>query len=239
MRSAKQRKNTDSPSHYWCSVPGCVSDGRKKANLNVYPWMQGVQFYPYPGSTRKPRLRRQWLQQVFRDENYSPKRYHSVCSLHFVDSHSTENNPIPTLFPRNNFKIPTYVRNTVSIEKRQTTATVISSTASDPIIPSSQSTERSTLEDITVLCQGNTCTPLGLSVAHECIIDVQTSNGDCSEEPSSNTITKDISHGNLNHEHDYYKQSVKPRCTGDFVDCAVQTDLTMEDVEHMETLTKE
>ena len=53
------------------------------------------------------------------------------------------------------------------------------------------------LEDITVLCQGNTCTPLGLPVAHECIIDVQTSNGDCSEEPSSNTITKDISHGNL------------------------------------------
>lgn len=41
------------------------------------------------------------------------------------------------------------------------------------------------------------------------------------------------------HDHDYYKQSVKPRCTGDFVDCAVQTDLTMEDVEHMETLTKE
>lgn len=37
------------------------------------------------------------------------------------------------------------------------------------------------------------------------------------------------------HDHDYYKQSVKPRCTGDFVDCAVQTDLTMEDVEHMET----
>ena len=145
MRSAKKRKNTDSPSHYWCSVPGCVSDGRKKANLNVYPWMQGVQFYPYPGSTRKPRLRRQWLQQVFRDENYSPKRYHSVCSLHFVDGHPTENNPIPTLFPRNNFKIPTYVRNTVSIEKRQTTATVTSSTASDPIIPSSQSTERSTV----------------------------------------------------------------------------------------------
>ena len=38
------------------------------------------------------------------------------------------------------------------------------------------------------------------------------------------------------HDHDYYKKSVKPRFTGDF---AVQTDLTMEDVEHMETLTKE
>ena len=38
------------------------------------------------------------------------------------------------------------------------------------------------------------------------------------------------------HDHDYYKQSVKPRFTGDF---AVQTDLTMEDVEHMEPLTKE
>jgi hypothetical protein len=77
MRSPKKRRNTDDISHYWCSVPGCRADGRKKARLENYPWMKGVQF--------KPKLRRQWLQQVFRDENYVPRRYHSVCSLHFVD----------------------------------------------------------------------------------------------------------------------------------------------------------
>lgn len=141
MRSPKKRKSADNPSHYWCSVPGCASDGRKKANLDVYPWMQGVQFHPYPGPKRQPKLRRQWLQQVFRDENYSPKRYHSVCSLHFVDGCPTENNPVPTLFPRNNFKNPKNVRKSTSIAKRQS-AESSTSTDSVSVSQNSHSTER-------------------------------------------------------------------------------------------------
>ena len=114
MRSPKKRRNTDDITHYWCSVPGCRADGRKKARLENYPWMKGVQFYRYPGPKRKPKLRRQWLQQVFRDENYAPRRYHSVCSLHFVDGGPTEENPIPTLFPRNNYMMPKQTRDTTS-----------------------------------------------------------------------------------------------------------------------------
>ena len=40
-------------------------------------------------------------------------------------------------------------------------------------------------------------------------------------------------------DHDYYKQSMKLRCSGDFVDCAVHADSNIEDVEHKETLAKE
>lgn len=141
MPSPKKRKSADNPSHYWCSVPGCASDGRKKANLDIYPWMQGIQFHPYPGPKRQPKLRRQWLQQVFRDENYSPKRYHSVCSLHFVDGCPTENNPVPTLFPRNNFKNPKNVRKSTSIAKRQS-AESSTSTDSVSVSQNSHSTER-------------------------------------------------------------------------------------------------
>eukprot|EP00105_Crassostrea_gigas_P034527 XP_019918675.1 PREDICTED: THAP domain-containing protein 11-like [Crassostrea gigas] len=141
MPRPKKRKSADNPSHYWCSVPGCASDGRKKANLDIYPWMQGIQFHPYPGPKRQPKLRRQWLQQVFRDENYSPKRYHSVCSLHFVDGCPTENNPVPTLFPRNNFKNPKNVRKSTSIAKRQS-AESSTSTDSVSVSQNSHSTER-------------------------------------------------------------------------------------------------
>lgn len=103
--------------------------------------MQGIQFHPYPGPKRQPKLRRQWLQQVFRDENYSPKRYHSVCSLHFVDGCPTENNPVPTLFPRNNFKNPKNVRKSTSIAKRQS-AESSTSTDSVSVSQNSHSTER-------------------------------------------------------------------------------------------------
>ena len=100
-KKRKKEKDVDEPSHNWCSVPGCTANGRKKANLGQYPWMKGVSFHPYPGAKRKPELRRLWLQQVFRDETYEPKRYHSVCSRHFVDGIPSDENPIPTIFPRN------------------------------------------------------------------------------------------------------------------------------------------
>ncbi|XP_062595324.1 uncharacterized protein LOC134256656 [Saccostrea cucullata] len=52
------KKSADEPSSYWCSVPGCTADGRKKANLAAYPWMKGVTFHAYQGLHRNPSLRR-------------------------------------------------------------------------------------------------------------------------------------------------------------------------------------
>lgn len=40
-------------------------------------------------------------------------------------------------------------------------------------------------------------------------------------------------------DHIYCKRSIESRCSEDFVDSAVQTDLTMDDIHHMETMTKE
>ncbi|XP_062581896.1 THAP domain-containing protein 5-like [Saccostrea cucullata] len=226
----KSEKHGDEPSHYWCSVPGCTSDGRKKANLIKYPWMRGVQFYPYPGAKRKAKLRKRWLQQVFRDERYVPKRYHSVCSQHFIV-------PVPTLFPRN--KVAKQSRTTTSIEKRQpTNSSSDSATVAETSVHSNKCAPMECLlmEDITVSCEGNAGVHIPLPVAHECVID-QISNETCIKEPCSKT--EDISHGKYKHDHIYSKQSVEPRCSEDFVDFAVQTDLTMKDIRHMETMTKE
>ncbi|XP_062587752.1 uncharacterized protein LOC134249411 [Saccostrea cucullata] len=233
----KSEKHGDEPSHYWCSVPGCTSDGRKKANLIKYPWMRGVQFYPYPGAKRKAKLRKRWLQQVFRDEKYAPKRYHSVCSRHFIDGCPTEENPVPTLFPRN--KVAKQSRTTTSIEKRQpTNSSSDSATVAETSVHSNKCAPMECLpmEDITVSCEGNAGVHIPLPVAHECVIE-QISNETCIKEPCSKT--EDISCGKYNHDHIYSKQSVEPRCSEDFVDFAVQTDLTMKDIHHMETMTKE
>ncbi|KAK3093074.1 hypothetical protein FSP39_010734 [Pinctada imbricata] len=82
--------------------------------------MIGVTFHAYPGPRRNPNLRRKWINQVFREEKYVPKRHHRVCSLHFVDGYPTKDNPVPTLFPRNNFgEEPPTKRSKTSIEKRQ------------------------------------------------------------------------------------------------------------------------
>ena len=70
----------DETGHNWCSVPGGTANGRKKANLGQLPWMKDVSIHPYPGAKRKPKLRRLWLQQMFRDETYEPKRYHISSS---------------------------------------------------------------------------------------------------------------------------------------------------------------
>lgn len=44
MPSPKKRKSTDNPSHYWCSVPGCTSDGRNKTNSDV---IRGCKVYSF------------------------------------------------------------------------------------------------------------------------------------------------------------------------------------------------
>lgn len=45
-----------------------------------------------------------------------------MCSNHFVDGRPTECNPIPTLFPRNNFMRPLKERPQNAVEKRNITS---------------------------------------------------------------------------------------------------------------------
>lgn len=118
MAYSRRINDIDTPSKFWCAVPNCISDGRKKTNLEKYPWMQGVQFFPFPTEKKEKKNRQQWLKLINR-ENFEPKRHHRICSLHFVDSKPTEENPYPTLFPRNNFKQPLKERSQNAILKRE------------------------------------------------------------------------------------------------------------------------
>ncbi|XP_062587939.1 THAP domain-containing protein 11-like [Saccostrea cucullata] len=109
--------DTQKISKYWCVVPGCTSDGRKKRNLEKYPAMEGVDFFPFPTRLKNNTIRKRWISQINR-ENFEPKRHHRVCSNHFVDGRPTECNPVPTLFPRNNFMRPLKERPQNAVEKR-------------------------------------------------------------------------------------------------------------------------
>uniref|UniRef100_A0A8W8I0C2 THAP-type domain-containing protein n=1 Tax=Magallana gigas TaxID=29159 RepID=A0A8W8I0C2_MAGGI len=62
-------------SKYWCVVPGCTSDGRKKRNLEKYPAMEGVDFFPFPTRLKNNKIRKRWISQINR-ENFEPKRHH-------------------------------------------------------------------------------------------------------------------------------------------------------------------
>ena len=99
------KRSQKSSSKYWCVVPGCTSDSRKKTNLEKYPWMENVTFIPFPTKLKDHRLRSKWIEMIRRPLGYQPLPHHRVCSRHF----SSSDFRIPELFPWNNYKenIPT------------------------------------------------------------------------------------------------------------------------------------
>lgn len=98
--------------HYHCVAVGCKNDSRKKGRLHKYPDMidkngNAVEFFPLPSAVKYPKQRKAWINSVRRaDFNPGPQEYwHSICSKHFVDHEPTKENPVPTLFSYNNYKI--------------------------------------------------------------------------------------------------------------------------------------
>lgn len=98
--------------HYHCVAVGCKNDSRKKGRLHKYPDMidkngNAVEFFPLPSAVKYPKERKAWINSVRRaDFNPGPQEYwHSICSKHFVDHKPTKENPVPTLFSYNNYKI--------------------------------------------------------------------------------------------------------------------------------------
>ena len=110
--------DADKPSHYWCAAPDCTSDGRKKHRLDLHPWMRGFRFFPFPGEVKNPQERRRWLNHLRRPLSYQPKKYHRVCSRHFIDGRPTRENPYPTLYERNNYGV-TVTRPSSAVKKRR------------------------------------------------------------------------------------------------------------------------
>ena len=99
------KRSQKSSSKYWCVVPGCTSDSRKKTNLEKYPWMENVTFISFPTKLKGHRLRSKWIEMIRRPLGYQPLPHHRVWSRHF----SSSDFRIPELFPWNNYKenIPT------------------------------------------------------------------------------------------------------------------------------------
>ncbi|XP_062620990.1 uncharacterized protein LOC134282606 [Saccostrea cucullata] len=113
------RKNTpESKGKYWCVVPGCNSDSRKKNKLDKYPWMEDVSFEPFPTKRKEPKLRAKWITMIRRPKEYEPLAHHRVCTKHFVGNCRSENHTIPELFPWNNYKSVSTTK-PLSIEKRE------------------------------------------------------------------------------------------------------------------------
>ncbi|XP_062609694.1 THAP domain-containing protein 11-like [Saccostrea cucullata] len=113
------RKNTpESKGKYWCVVPGCNSDSRKKNKLDKYPWMEDVSFEPFPTKRKEPKLRAKWITMIRRPKECEPLAHHRVCTKHFVGNCRSENHTIPELFPWNNYKSVSTTK-PLSIEKRE------------------------------------------------------------------------------------------------------------------------
>lgn len=112
--STKTPRKQKPSTNYWCVVPGCTSDSRKRKNPEKYPWMNGIEFIPFPTKKKNPKLRQKWVEMIRRPYDYEPLPHHRVCSRHFTD-----NNNVPELFQWNNYKNFTPKRSTASIEKRE------------------------------------------------------------------------------------------------------------------------
>eukprot|EP00105_Crassostrea_gigas_P044212 XP_019928360.1 PREDICTED: uncharacterized protein LOC105341909 [Crassostrea gigas] len=77
-------------SKYWCVVPGCTSDGRKKRNLEKYPAMEGVDFFPFPTRLKNNKIRKRWISQE-RPQNAVEKRNITSARLdQLQDDNTTE-----------------------------------------------------------------------------------------------------------------------------------------------------
>ena len=84
-----------SSSKYWCVVPGCTSDSRKKTNLEKYPWMENVTFIPFQtNSPPMTTVRQSWsLSCLSSNDSLSASKFISEaasanfisCSLRYKD----------------------------------------------------------------------------------------------------------------------------------------------------------
>ncbi|XP_062602759.1 uncharacterized protein LOC134264482 [Saccostrea cucullata] len=212
----KAKKSVDEPSSFWCSVPGSTADGRKKANLAAYAWMKGVTFHAYPGPHRNPSLRRRWLNQIFREERYDPGRHHRVCSLHFVDGCPSEQHPVPTLFPRNNFgEGPPLKRSRKSIAKREILKDLNNNTADcQP-------------QSVTLLNDGSV---IPLPVHSECTVSTTIVNEENAKVKQGKVATNQEQ--KLHTDHEY---SIAHRNYPEYSNAEVQTDLSVYDINIMES----
>lgn len=105
---------------YFCAAEGCSSDDRKRGK---YGYMKNIEFFPFPTKKNEPKLRKQWLQLLRRDD-YLPTKKHRVCSLHFVDGRPTKEHPLPELFSYNNYKKNESRQSSVSLlRKRESCST--------------------------------------------------------------------------------------------------------------------
>lgn len=106
---------------YFCCVVKCNSGTKKKKNLVKYPWMKNVTFESFPHKTHEKQLRSQWIKMVRRDKEplkdanrkiitpikmvkWEPNTNTRICSMHFEGFKGrSEEHPVPTLFPYNNY----------------------------------------------------------------------------------------------------------------------------------------
>ena len=124
-----------------CVAVGCTSDSRKFRLLDKYPWMNGVTFHKLPGSVAERRI---WYSLLRRGGEHDQlsfeklNRYHRVCSRHFVDGRPSQDNPHPTLFEYNSFKVTKSPRTPVSRKRgydKLTPETPVGQTVTHPMRP--------------------------------------------------------------------------------------------------------
>ncbi|CAC5419077.1 unnamed protein product [Mytilus coruscus] len=110
MSNRKQKHS----SNYWCVVPGCTSDSKKKNNIIKYPWMENVTFHAFSTTKKNKRPRLKWIAMIRRPLGYEPLPHHRVCSSHFV-----QDNNVPELFQWNSYGVFDPQRSIASIVKRE------------------------------------------------------------------------------------------------------------------------
>jgi hypothetical protein len=94
-----------------CIAVGCTADSRTSTG--------DIGFFQLPKVESELR---KWLRLVRREDlNINIKsdtRHHVICSKHFIDGKPTPDNPYPTLFEYNNYKITATPRKTKNSNRR-------------------------------------------------------------------------------------------------------------------------
>ena len=90
----------------YCCVVRCTAGERKFAKIEKYPWMRDVTFWSFPSEARARTAHYIWIRAVRRGDSWRPNHQTRICSRHVVGGEGpTEDNPFPTLFPHNNFRL--------------------------------------------------------------------------------------------------------------------------------------
>ena len=86
---------------WYCCVKDCSAAVAKRTNLEKYPWMLNVGFFPLPCG-KNAKLRQKWLNLIRREQDWVPNKYTRICGRHFVGGNGpTAQHILPTLFPHN------------------------------------------------------------------------------------------------------------------------------------------